>query len=84
MNHGTFHVDASCATPEFHCDHTNGRFSIVLTDPLSAVPVYLTGTPEELQALGDRVWRIAANHRPGVVRVTPDGEEAWHRAFPDA
>lgn len=60
-HHAAIHIEAGQAVPEFHCEHRDGRVSVVLSDSLSPIDVYIAGTPEEIMAVGDRLWRVAVN-----------------------
>jgi hypothetical protein len=85
-HHAAIHIAAEQSAPRFHCTFDSGEISVSIAD--GPLVTYVCGTPAEIQAFGDAIWRIAANYTSmgqGVPeRIDPAELTAWHRAFPGA
>lgn len=59
---GSVHVDLTDADARIHTIHDDGELSVDLTAGIGGFAVYLTGTPDELQWLADKLRAIVTAH----------------------
>lgn len=64
-HHVSIHLDAKSSVG-FHCEHED-RVSLLLGGIASPTVVYLSGTPEEIRELGERLISEANHQRARIL-----------------